>query len=325
MISSLFFGFFLLLCSGLCTNESLQVVLNNMITAKSIKELRRFLTDERQSGKRIGFVPTMGALHEGHLSLVKHCKEANDVCVVSIFVNPTQFNDQRDLLTYPRTQEKDCLLLQSIGCDYVFAPSEDEMYPEPDTRVFDLGTVSLVMEGAFRPGHFNGVAQVVSKLFDIVEPDDAFFGEKDFQQVAVIRELVKRLNLSVKIIACPILREADGLAMSSRNVRLSPEQRQIAPMIASILKESCTFVPMMNVREVIDWVVNSLNSEPVFRVEYFEIVDGKTLQPILNWNESAEPTGCIAVFCGDVRLIDNVKYEQQTTPSEASLKRECYY
>ena len=295
-----------------------------MEIVKSINELRRFLADERQSGKRIGFVPTMGALHDGHLSLVKRCTEANDVSVVSIFVNPTQFNDRRDLLTYPRTLEKDCLLLQSIGCDYVFAPSEEEMYPEPDTRVFELGAVSLVMEGACRPGHFNGVAQIVSKLFDIVEPDEVFFGEKDFQQVAVIRQLVTLLNLPVRIIACPTLREADGLAMSSRNVRLSPEQRQIAPMIASVLKESCTFVPKMNVREVIGWVVNSLNSEPVFHVEYFEIVDGKTLQPIQNWSESAEPAGCIAVFCGDVRLIDNVKYGS-TNDAIGSVAQEREY
>ena len=281
-----------------------------MEIVKEIRKLKQLLTKERQSGKRIGFVPTMGALHEGHLSLVKYCLEANDICVASIFVNPTQFNNMQDLLTYPRTLEHDCRLLQSIGCDYVFTPSEQEMYPEPDSRIFEFGALSTVMEGAFRPGHFNGVAQIVSKLFDVVEPNKAYFGEKDFQQVAVIRELVRQLNLPVQIIACPTLREPDGLAMSSRNVRLSAKQRQIAPVISSTLKESCTFVSTMNVREVIEWVVNTLDREPDLRVEYFEIVDGKNLHPIRNWEESAEPTGCIAVFCGEVRLIDNVKYRQ---------------
>ena len=234
--------------------------------------------------------------------------EENEVGVVSIFVNPTQFNDRQDLMAYPRTLEKDCLLLESTGCNYVFAPSEKEMYPEPDLRQFDFGIISKVMEGAFRPGHFNGVAQIVSKLFDAVKPDNAYFGEKDFQQIAVIREMVRQLNMPVQIVACPTLRDADGLALSSRNVRLSVEQRQIAPLIAATLKESCNFVPEKSVREVIDRVVNTLNRESAFRVEYFEIVDGQTLQPIQNWEDSTEPTGCIAVFCGEVRLIDNVKY-----------------
>ena len=280
-----------------------------MEIVKEIRKLKSFLTKERQSGKRIGFVPTMGALHEGHLSLVKYCLEANDICVVSIFVNPTQFNNMQDLLTYPRTLEHDASLLKLAGCDYVFTPSEQEMYPEPDSRVFDLGALSTVMEGAFRPGHFNGVAQIVSKLFDIVDPHKAYFGEKDFQQVAVIRELVRQLNLPVQIISCPTLREIDGLAMSSRNVRLSAMQRKIAPLISSTLQESCTFVSKKSVREIIEWVINILDKEPEFRVEYFEIVDGKSLQPIRNWEESTEPTGCIAVFCGEVRLIDNIRYE----------------
>ena len=279
-----------------------------MKLAKNISELKCFLKKERQIGKRIGFIPTMGALHDGHLSLVKCCMEVNDVCVVSIFVNPTQFNNRHDLITYPRTLEQDCLHLESIGCDYVFVPAEIEMYPEPDTRVFDFGAISSVMEGAFRPGHFNGVAQIVSKLFDAVEPDIAYFGEKDFQQVAIVRALVKQLNSPVQIVACPTLRETDGLALSSRNVRLTTGQRRIAPLIAATLKESSTFVPEKRVQEVTDWVINRLNSEPVFKVEYFEIVDGKSLQPILTWEDSTEPTGCIAVFCGEVRLIDNIKY-----------------
>lgn len=185
-----------------------------MKIVSKIQDLKGYLAQERLNNRRIGFVPTMGALHAGHLSLVKRCVDENDICVVSVFVNPTQFNDKKDLETYPRTLEKDCELLQSAGCDYVFAPSVEEMYPEPDTRVFDFGKVMQVMEGARRPGHFNGVAQVVSKLFYIVEPDNAYFGEKDFQQIAVIREMVRQLNMPVHIVDCPIQREADGLALS---------------------------------------------------------------------------------------------------------------
>ncbi|MDR2680714.1 MAG: pantoate--beta-alanine ligase [Tannerella sp.] len=279
-----------------------------MITIHSINELKTFLSGERETGKIVGFVPTMGALHDGHLSLVKQCKKENDICVVSIFVNPTQFNDRNDFKTYPRTLDNDCRMLEQVRCDCVFAPSEDEMYPEPDMRVFDLGPVAAVMEGEKRPGHFNGVAQVVSKLFDAVMPDSAYFGEKDFQQIAVIREMVRQLRLPVHIVACPVVREKDGLAMSSRNTRLTPEQRQIAPLIARTLKESCTFVPSKSVEEVEDWVVNTLNRTPPLRVEYYTIVDGNTLQPVKNWNETTEPVGCITVFCGDVRLIDNIKY-----------------
>ncbi|MDR2470268.1 MAG: pantoate--beta-alanine ligase [Tannerella sp.] len=274
-----------------------------------IQVLRRALTEERKAGKRIGFVPTMGALHDGHISLVKRCRAIDDICVASIFVNPTQFNDKRDLETYPRTPENDYALLAACGCDYVFAPSVEEMYPEADVRVFELGAVAQVMEGAFRPGHFNGVAQVVSKLFEVVEPERAYFGEKDYQQVAVVREMVRQLGLSVRIEACPTLREPDGLAMSSRNVRLTPEQRRIAPRIASVLKESRTFALDKRVSEVTDRVVTVLNDTPFLRVEYFTIVDGASLQPIREWSESKEPVGCIAVYCGDVRLIDNVKYQ----------------
>lgn len=275
----------------------------------NIKELKAYLIDEKQDNKRIGLVPTMGALHKGHLSLVRRCLEDNDVCVVSVFVNPTQFNDKHDLETYPRTLEADCALLEAEGCDYVFAPSEKEMYPEPDTRVFDLGTVAQVMEGMRRPGHFNGVAQVVSKLFYIVEPDNAYFGEKDFQQIAVIRAMVAQLRIPVRIIACPIVREEDGLALSSRNTRLTPEQRQKAPLIARALKESTTFVPEKSVQEVIDYVIRTINSDPVMRVEYYEIVDGHTLESIKNWSDTDYVVGCITVYCGEVRLIDNIKYK----------------
>lgn len=279
-----------------------------MKIVSSIKDLKNFLALEREKGKKVGLVPTMGALHAGHISLVKRCVAENDICVVSDFVNPTQFNDKHDLETYPRTLDADCALLEPVGCDYVFAPSVAEMYPEPDTRVFNLGPVAEVMEGPRRPGHFNGVAQVVSKLFYIVEPDNAYFGEKDFQQIAVIREMVRQLNLPVHIVDCPIQREADGLALSSRNTRLTSEQRQKAPVIARTLKESTTFVLAKSVQEVIDYVVNTINQVPEMEVEYFEIVDGNTMQPIQNWSDTTYPVGCITVYCGEVRLIDNIKY-----------------
>ena len=274
----------------------------------TIEDLQRNLTEARAKGEKIGLVPTMGALHEGHASLVRRCVAENDVTVVSVFLNPTQFNDKKDLEKYPRTLDADCALLESVGADFVFAPSVEEMYPEPDSRKFSYPPVDTVMEGAFRPGHFNGVAQIVSKLFYVVEPDNAYFGEKDFQQIAVIRAMVKQLDIPVKINDCPILREADGLALSSRNVRLTPEQRQKAPLIARTLKESTNFVPEKSVQEVIDYVVNTINADPIMRVEYYEIVDGNTMESIKNWSDTTYPVGCITVYCGEVRLIDNIKY-----------------
>lgn len=279
-----------------------------MKIVKGINELKGYLVDSKRNGKRIGLVPTMGALHKGHLSLVERCVRENDICVVSVFVNPTQFNDKHDLETYPRTLEADCALLESAGCDFVFAPSVEEMYPEPDTRTFDFGTVMQVMEGAKRPGHFNGVAQVVSKLFYIVEPDNAYFGEKDFQQIAVIRAMVKQLQIPVQINACPIVREADGLALSSRNTRLTPALRQKAPLIARTLQESKVLAATKSVREVIDYVVNTLNADPDLEVEYYEIVDGDSLVSIQDWKDTSYAVGCVTVYCGEVRLIDNIKY-----------------
>ena len=279
-----------------------------MKIVKGINELKGYLVDSKRNGKRIGLVPTMGALHKGHLSLVERCVRENDICVVSVFVNPTQFNDKHDLETYPRTLEADCALLESAGCDFVFAPSVEEMYPEPDTRAFDFGTVMQVMEGAKRPGHFNGVAQVVSKLFYIVEPDNAYFGEKDFQQIAVIRAMVKQLQIPVRINACPIVREADGLALSSRNTRLTPALRQKAPLIARTLQESKALAATKSVREVIDYVVNTLNADPDLEVEYYEIVDGDSLVSIQDWKDTSYAVGCVTVYCGEVRLIDNIKY-----------------
>ena len=279
-----------------------------MKLVKSVQELKECLAVERLKKRQIGFVPTMGALHLGHLSLVERCVSENDVCVVSIFVNPTQFNDLHDLSSYPRTLERDMDLLKTTACAYVFAPSVEEMYPEKDSRVFDFGSITSVMEGAKRPGHFDGVAQIVSKLFWIVEPSNAYFGEKDFQQVAVVRCLVEQLKLNVNIVSCPILREADGLAMSSRNSRLSLEQRQKAPIIAQTLKESVDLRKNKRVEDVIAFVKETLDREPELSVEYYEVVDGNSLQSISSWDETDFPVGCIAIYCGEVRLIDNIKY-----------------
>jgi len=266
----------------------------------------------RSQGKTIGFVPTMGALHEGHLSLVKKCIADNDICIVSIFVNPTQFNNKEDLIKYPRNLEADSRFLETVGVDIVFAPSEEEIYPEPDTRQFDFGQIDKVMEGAHRPGHFNGVAQVVSRLFDIVKPDRAYFGEKDFQQLAIIRAMVKQLDLPVQIVSMPIVREASGLAMSSRNERLTAEQRKAAANISRVLFDSRKNMYLtQNVPQAIENVVTELDSFNDLKVEYFEIVDGGTLQPIPEWDESDYVVGCIAVFCGDVRLIDNIVYHSR--------------
>lgn len=253
----------------------------------------------------------MGALHAGHLSLIERARRENDTVVVSVFVNPTQFNNPTDLATYPRTEEADAALLSSAGVDYAFIPSVDEVYPEPDTRVFDLGPVAEVMEGAMRPGHFNGVAQVVSKLFRFTEPTRAYFGEKDFQQIAVIRRMAELEGFdSLEIIDCPIKREADGLALSSRNVRLTPEQRSIAPVIALTLRASLIKARTASLAETRQWVVDAINAYPFMQVEYYEIVDALTMQPITEWTDSTRPVGCITVFCGDVRLIDNIKYER---------------
>ncbi|MCD7972755.1 MAG: pantoate--beta-alanine ligase [Candidatus Azobacteroides sp.] len=276
----------------------------------AIADLQKEISRLKNDNKSIGFVPTMGALHQGHLSLVKECLAETDHCIVSIFVNPTQFNDRKDFQLYPQKFKDDGELLKETGCHILFAPSEQEMYPEPDNRMFDFGELDKVMEGKFRPGHFNGVAQIVSKLFDAVKPDKAFFGEKDFQQLAIIRELVKQLQLPVKIIGCPIVREQDGLAMSSRNMRLTIGERQIATKIAQTLFKSCTFASLKKIPEVTEWVIKEINSEPLLKVEYFEIVDGNTLQPVSDWEEAEYAVGCIAVFCGEVRLIDNITYKK---------------
>lgn len=277
-----------------------------------IFELQNKLFDDRKQGKSIGLVPTMGALHDGHASLVKKSVTDNDITVVSVFVNPTQFNDPKDLNSYPRDTEADCKLLESVGADYVFIPSVEEMYPTPDTRHFEFPPVSTVMEGAHRPGHFNGVCQVVSRLFYIVRPGKAYFGEKDWQQIAVVKAMVKSLGLGVEIVECPIVRDIDGLARSSRNALLSDDERKIAPNIFKALKESIEYAKKHGVKETHDYVVEKINSTPGLDVEYFEIVDGNTLQQVNNWGDSDYVVGCITVYCGKrpVRLIDHIKYKE---------------
>jgi pantoate--beta-alanine ligase len=277
-----------------------------MIVVETIKGLKQEL--EKYSSKNIGFVPTMGALHNGHISLVKRSVEENDVTVVSVFVNPTQFNDKADLERYPRTEEADKKLLEAAGCDIVFMPQVEEMYPEEDTRVFNFGSIETVMEGKYRPGHFNGVAQIVSKLFYAVEPTRSYFGEKDFQQVAIIRDMVRQLNLPVEIIACPIIREESGLARSSRNELLSAEERKKAALISEVLSKSVNFAKDMSVEEVKNWVIDQFKVDEVFKMDYYDIVDGNTLQSVSSWEESDYIVGCIAIYCGKIRLIDNIHY-----------------
>lgn len=271
--------------------------------------LSEFVQSRRSLGERIGFVPTMGALHSGHISLVSIARSMCECVVVSVFVNPTQFNDPKDLETYPRTFEADAELLKVAGVDAVLHPSVEEIYPEADDRVFAVGRVAEVMEGAHRPGHFNGVMQVVSRLFDIVRPDKAFFGEKDFQQIAVVRAMCRLINSPVEIVGCPIVRESDGLALSSRNVRLSKEQRIIAPSIYRILSESIAYAQEHTPVETSLWVEKEINAIEGLRVEYYDIVDANTLERIESWNTSEHIQGCITVFCGEVRLIDNIAYK----------------
>ena len=280
-----------------------------MLVVETIAELRSHLAAARTEGKSIGLVPTMGALHNGHASLVGRSVEDNEVTVVSVFVNPTQFNDKSDLERYPRTLEADCRLLEGLGADYVFAPSVEEVYPEPDTRVFDFAPLDKVMEGVYRPGHFNGVAQIVSKLFQYVEPDRAYFGEKDFQQLAIIREMVRQLGLGLQIVGCPIVRESDGLALSSRNALLTPEQRTTALAISKSLFDSVNYAKEHSLAETKQWVEQAIASTEGLELEYYEIVDGTTLQAVDSWEETDYIVGCITVYCGKVRLIDNIRYK----------------
>lgn len=276
----------------------------------TIKDLQAELSALKAQGKKVGLVPTMGALHAGHASLVKRSVSENEVTVVSVFVNPTQFNDKNDLVKYPRTLEADCKLLEDCGATFVFAPSVEEMYPQPDTRQFSYAPLDTVMEGAFRPGHFNGVCQIVSKLFDAVKPHRAYFGEKDFQQLAIIHEMVRKMKFDLEIVGCPIVREEDGLALSSRNARLSSEERENALNISQTLFKSRTFAATHSVSETQKMVEDAIAAAPGLRLEYFEIVGGNTLQEIGDWNDTSYAVGCITVFCGEVRLIDNIKYKE---------------
>ena len=274
----------------------------------TIGELKTRLDACRAEGKSIALVPTMGALHKGHASLVERAVAENDIVVVSIFVNPTQFNDKNDLKNYPRTLEADCALLEEVGATIAFAPSVEEMYPEPDTREFSFAPLDTVMEGACRPGHFNGVAQIVSKLFYAVEPDKAYFGEKDYQQLAIICEMVRRLGLNLQIVGCPIVREPDGLAMSSRNTLLTAEERERALTISRTLFASLEYAKNNSLAATRAFVENAINATEGLELEYYQIVDGRTLQQIEEWGDSECPVGCIALFCGKIRLIDNIKY-----------------
>lgn len=282
-----------------------------MTVITTVKDLEAALAEVRKEGKKTGLVPTMGALHAGHASLVKRCVEENDVTVVSVFVNPTQFNDKNDLASYPRTLDADVALLDQYGADIVFAPSADEIYPEPDTRRFSYPPVDTVMEGARRPGHFNGVCQIVSKLFYMVQPDRAYFGEKDFQQIAVVRAMVRDLKLPVELRPCPIVREESGLALSSRNTLLTDGERRTAAAIHAVLDESVAMRETCSVDEVRAFVTDRLNATEGLEVEYFQIVDADTLQPVGTWTEAPGIVGCITVYCGSrpVRLIDNVRYK----------------
>lgn len=278
-----------------------------MILVKTRKALSEQLQLTGKAGE-VGFVPTMGALHRGHLTLVERAVAENPIVVVSIFVNPNQFNDLNDLKRYPRNLEADLKLLEGTGCHLVFAPEAEEIYPEPDTRKFIFGKLETVMEGKHRPGHFNGVAQVVSKLFDLVKPKRAYFGLKDFQQLAIINAMVKQLRLPVEIVACDIVREKSGLAMSSRNELLSPEDRKEAALINQTLTRAAELVGKKSVQALEEWVTETINNSPALNVEYFEVVDNESLQHVSDWSEEGEKTGCIAVFCGKIRLIDNVRF-----------------
>lgn len=272
----------------------------------TIPETRLVIQELKSEGKKIGFVPTMGALHEGHLKLIRQAAHENDFVAVSIFVNPTQFNNPEDLANYPRTLETDMQKLEGSGCNLVFYPSVEEMYPEPDLTVFDFGQLDKVMEGRYRPGHFNGVAVVVKKLFEIVAPHKAYFGEKDFQQLAIIKKLVSMLQMDLEIVPCPIVREADGLAMSSRNARLTPEERAEATVIYKALtavKENYSWFVPGGVRQL---VMGEIQESPLFRVEYVDVVDSETLQPFEDWSDAEHAVVCVAAFIGKVRLIDNI-------------------
>ena len=277
----------------------------SMKVVNTVAELNAALAPLKREG--IGFVPTMGALHAGHRSLVERARRENDTVVVSVFVNPTQFNDKNDLKNYPRTPEADCAILEAAGADIVFMPTVEDIYPEPDTRQFDFGLVDKVMEGATRPGHFNGVAQVVSRLFALVNPARAYFGEKDFQQIAVIKAMVEQLAIAIEIVECVIVRGDDGLALSSRNELLTPEHRAAAPHIYATISQCTSKMEAMSPAELTDWVVSTIDENPLLKTIYFEAVDARTMQRVEKWSDSERVQGCCAVQAGNIRLIDNIR------------------
>ena len=272
-----------------------------------IDELLSCIENFKQDGKTIGLLPTMGALHQGHLSLAKRAKAENDVLICSVFVNPIQFNNKEDLEKYPRDLERDIKLLEEINCDVVFAPSAEEVYAEEPEFTYSFGSLENVLEGPQRPGHFNGVATIVHKLFNWSKADRAYFGEKDFQQVAIVKDLVRQFSIPIEIVECPIYRDEDGLATSSRNIRLSPEARAIAPKIHEILLKSASLMKTLSVSQVKGYVEGEFKMRKEFTLEYFEIVDAKTLQPVKVKGDN-KTVGCVAVWLDGVRLIDIQKY-----------------
>ena len=276
-----------------------------MKVVNTVAELNAALAPLKREG--VGFVPTMGALHAGHRSLVERARRENDTVVVSVFVNPTQFNDNNDLKNYPSTPEADCAILEAAGADIVFMPTVEVIYPEPDTRQFDFGMVDKVMEGATRPGHFNGVAQVVSRLFALVNPARAYFGEKDFQQIAVIKAMVEQLAIDIEIVECAIVRGEDGLALSSRNELLTPEHRAAAPHIYATISQCAAKMESMSPEELTNWVVSTIDGNPLLKTIYFEAVDARTMQRVEKWSDSERIQGCCAVQAGNIRLIDNIR------------------
>lgn len=280
-----------------------------MILFKQVEDLQTYLKPLRKNGRKIGFVPTMGALHQGHLSLIQRSKQENDFTVCSIFVNPTQFNDNDDLKKYPRTAGKDIGMLTAEGNDVLFMPNVEDVYPKNlDTKLnLNLGQLDKVMEGEFRPGHFDGMAQVVKRLLDIVEPNNLYMGQKDFQQFSIVKHMIATLNLSTNLNMCDIIRENDGLAMSSRNVRLTEENRAKAPIIYETLTTAKKMKAANSPKEIMDWAKQKL-SKSGFKLEYFDIVDGSTLQPIATFEETDFPVACVALWAGEIRLIDNILF-----------------
>jgi len=280
-----------------------------MVVFTEKEKLTPFIQNLKNEGKTIGFLPTMGALHDGHLSLAKESIAKNDITVVSIFVNPTQFNNPEDLEKYPRTEEKDIELLTSIGVDYVYLPTVADLYTEGEgAKSYDFGGIEHVMEGKFRPGHFDGVATVVSKLFRAVNPDRAYFGEKDFQQVRIIQEMVKQEQIDIEIVPMPIFRAETGLALSSRNMRLSEENLEAAPFIYQVLKEAVALKESGKTPSEVKAFVEATFNASTFELEYFEITDEKTLQPITTFNANEKARGFVVAYAGDIRLIDNIQF-----------------